>query len=310
MNNSSARTGNELLHFESRSRANHNDFDTRPTVILIHGFTESWTKFDSSISLGPQLTNIGANVFCYNYDSYNGINRAAIELAELLVHFNILSKGAIEKNQPVLISHSMGGLVARTIVQLTEAGKYISAIVTFGTPHSGAFVTNRLLSTIVRFIEFSTMGYNGFHPKCVSAKELMGIDNEDCIPLLTHLSTNTKALEKTKVLSISGGKKFLEFGSNPGVNFLANSIIQKNIGNFDNDGLVPEYSSDIKKIISNTNENLHHNNNYSGYEQVNHTHMTEHQVILNSTLVWLQKNIWRGETSDENSEMASAESTR
>ncbi len=128
----------------------------QPPVLLLHGLfgsPNSWGQLDNL------LTQRGVNVFVADYDSLAPIEKNACVLGDLIA--TILANPLIKKKYQTVtvVSHSMGGLIARAYVQgmgasgicasgwcdwfAPGAGKCpyagnIARIVTLGTPHGGA----------------------------------------------------------------------------------------------------------------------------------------------------------------------------
>ena len=102
------------------------------SINWVHGFLgnkDSWKAFDEYFSADcPNLETARIE-----YPSMNGIDECA-ELSIPQLNLN---------NNPMVIAHSMGGLVTRAMIQ---QGAPISCYVTFGTPHEGAYFANSYLN--------------------------------------------------------------------------------------------------------------------------------------------------------------------
>jgi pimeloyl-ACP methyl ester carboxylesterase len=139
----------------------------RRSVFLVHGMTGGLASFSpSGDALAPALKARGHRVFAVDYNADGEVPRA-LSLYELLggrwqfagVHGRPLAgttlsltdvadslKTAILATRGVadvaIVGHSMGGLVARTLVQkhydeLRLAGRRVADVVTLGSPHTG-----------------------------------------------------------------------------------------------------------------------------------------------------------------------------
>lgn len=281
-----ARQGDELIRFCDSKRATPSDFDTDKTVILIHGFT---AHGDYLKSLATELVNHDYNVLVYNYYSLNGILRAAKSLAEKLLLLNELANDNLKTNKVSLICHSMGGLVGKSLFLLTPGKDFVSSLVTIGTPHKGTLTNAKLMKHLINAGEYLSGKTVSYRPECLSAKELMGKDGYKNIGLLSTLESEIEELEDIPILSISGGRNYLEVGNNTLLNYVANRYIQNQLSE-KNDGLVQENSS---RPLSGSNSVFHpmseHLNNYSDYYDVNHSHLVNSQVIGLNIAVWLKR---------------------
>lgn len=280
-----ARQGDELIRFDDKARAKPSDFMTDKTVILIHGFTAHGDYLES---LATELVEYGYNVLIYNYYSLNGVLRAAESLAERLVLLNGLTDGSLESNKISFICHSMGGLVGKSLYLLTEAKRFVSSLVTIGTPHQGTLTDAKVLQHLINAGEYLCGSPTSYRPDGCSAKELMGVDNYNNIGLLGSLALKADELKDLPILSISGGRRYLEVGSNQILNYAANKYIQGKLKS-ENDGLVLENSS---TPFANSTFEPHplsmHQNNYSDYKYVNHSHLVNSQVVGLNIVSWLK----------------------
>ncbi|CDT48016.1 esterase/lipase family protein [Vibrio coralliirubri] len=280
-----ARQGDELIRFGDSKRATPSDFNTDKTVILIHGFT---AHGDYLKSLATELVNHDYNVLVYNYYSLNGILRAAKSLAEKLVLLNELTNGNLETNKVSLICHSMGGLVGKSLCLLTTGKGFVSSLVTIGTPHKGTLTDAKLMKHLISAGEYLSGKTVSYRPECLSAKELMREDDYNKIGLLNSLESEIEELEDIPILSISGGRNYLEVGNNTLLNYMANRYIQSQLSE-KNDGLVQEDSSSpFSKLNSVCHPISEHLNDYSDYYDVNHSHLVNSQVVGLNIAVWLK----------------------
>src|SRR5690606_27417301 len=98
-----------------------------------HGIGSAGSTWDPAVSTLNARFYINAQNRSYNSD--RPISTIASQDASYLVQQNAVTVG-----------HSMGGLVAREIVRQQGTGR-VSALITTGTPHQGAFIANALDST-------------------------------------------------------------------------------------------------------------------------------------------------------------------
>ncbi|AUT75689.1 hypothetical protein C2L64_45960 [Paraburkholderia hospita] len=275
------RTGPELTHPENGKWFLASDVHG-PVVVFVHGFTAHGRY------LARLAEYVGAHGFSptlFNYDSYRGIDQAALDLEMLLSDIG----DEIRREGLFLVGHSMGGLVVRYFVQYgTERSKFqVRGIATLGTPHCGT-LSKRHLGHFLDWADSVTMP-NPFSrsPACPSAVQLT-----DASPsgLIGRLNQDAAADERRiPILSISGGLPFLEFGSGSNGGFagtLRNLVLQRLIGERPNDGLVPESSANVSKAIG-SGPHRSHASDYPGYERVNHSYLGRNQQIAGIIVRWL-----------------------
>lgn len=275
------RRGGELFSFSRKKRVTRNDFDSSPVVILIHGFTATGLYLSD---LAEDLTHQGFSVMYYNYNSYQGIDKAAEGLFALLTLLDGVTQGHLSKNQISLVCHSMGGLVAKALCVKCNGTSFISKIVTLGTPHDGTLRNSRILDLYVSLgEELAGAGFrNGYYKKCLSAQQLTGKDMEDsAICLLDELKISINGMEDIPKKSISGGKDWLILGKNSVINYIANRYIQSVLGDVPNDGLVAETSSCWTTNWSGLDPLFipEHLSNYPEYNDLNHSFLIKNQFV-------------------------------
>ena len=113
-------------------------------VLLIHGFGSSK---DDMEKLAEFFQKKNKQVFVIDYSYSNksngpGIATLGVEMREILA--NTKSSYGI-----TIVAHSMGGLVSRTAVQSSGIDRYVSTLVTLGTPHLGVPPSIGTMGTIV-----------------------------------------------------------------------------------------------------------------------------------------------------------------
>lgn len=275
------RTGPELIH-----PGNGEWFlatDVRgPIVVFVHGFTAHGRYL---ARLADYVGSHGFYPALFNYDSYRGIDQAALDLEVLLSDIG----DDIRREGLFLVGHSMGGLVARYFGQYrSERSKIpVRGIATLGTPHCGT-LSKKHLGHFLDWADSVTLP----NPFCRSSACPSAVQLTDASPfgLIGRLNQDAAADERRfPILSISGGLSFLEFGSGSNGGFagtLRNLVLQRLIGERPNDGLVPESSANVSKAIG---DGLwtSHANDYPGYERVNHSYLGRNQQIAGIVVRWL-----------------------
>lgn len=253
------------------------DFGTTNKVALfIHGFTANATY------MRPLMTHFAENGYvamAFNYPCYDGIDRAAKRLSDLLKEFDELSDSSISKHRIVVVGHSMGGLVARALVGLEGGHKYVRKVFTLGTPHGGTLVDSRLIYSLVNWGEsLSGLVRGGFSKSSLSAKQLMRADGPEAF--LDKLAKAKVPTGLVKFHSISGGKSYLTIGSNPLFERVMNLVIQHQLNDPNNDGLVRESSSDLSRPeFAECASGCVHHNSYADFTTLNHSHLCNSQIL-------------------------------
>lgn len=106
---------------------------TGPPVIFVHGMGATIAEWDSlfiSLDAGFKSRH---NVYAYQYNWQD-----SIMINGRILKDSVTSKGLVN---PILVAHSMGGLVSRAYV---ASGGQITKLVTLGTPHTGTPLANVL----------------------------------------------------------------------------------------------------------------------------------------------------------------------
>lgn len=283
------RTGDALLRITDLKWAEPADFKAVRIVIMIHGFTSHGYYLQE---LGNFIRSFGYQVFIFNYNSFRGISRASDSLKDFLVRYDRNLEGRISASGVFLVAHSMGGLVARTLALDSEGGRMLRGIAMLGTPNNGCFQSTRWLSYFIQYGEHLT----GFmpeagNPACLSAKECIKADGGAQASLVDRLNdTWEKSSSCPSSISISGGKRFLAVSRNKLKNWLANQMMQAEIGDEDNDGLVTDKSVNMQSAITlNPSHKYMHFNSYPYYRDLNHTNLTQNQTLGLEIVDWLDK---------------------
>ncbi len=104
---------------------------SRP-IVLVHGFTQNRTNF---VWLARALRRQGFGPFFgFNYDTIASPIEASAARLRDFVDGVLRQTGATEID---LVCHSLGGVVARTYVDLLDGHRRVRRVVTLGTPHRG-----------------------------------------------------------------------------------------------------------------------------------------------------------------------------
>jgi triacylglycerol esterase/lipase EstA (alpha/beta hydrolase family) len=117
----------------------------RRPIVLVHGFTQNRTNF---MWLSRHLAGRGHGPFFgFDYQSFQPVEVSAGKLRAFVEQVTVAT-GAEHVD---LVCHSLGGLVARTYVDLMGGHARVRRVVTLGTPHRGIRHANgALLGASVR----------------------------------------------------------------------------------------------------------------------------------------------------------------
>lgn len=99
------------------------------TIVLLHGYVANKSNF---YPLAAYLKLRGHKVLFYDYPSRHGVEKAAINFREYL-------RKHVRGGRIDLICHSMGGIVARTYLQLLGGARRVDKCITLGSPHKGTY---------------------------------------------------------------------------------------------------------------------------------------------------------------------------
>ncbi|MGE1002643.1 lipase family alpha/beta hydrolase [Ralstonia pseudosolanacearum] len=284
-------SGARLLHFIKQEitypislpvfeNARPDHFESDHIAIFIHGFTANSAYLGTMMQ---EFVDHGIVALAFNYPSYDGIDRAAAELADALKALDKLAGGAISNaRKVVLVCHSMGGLVGRAFISFNGGNQFVRKVVTLGTPHDATLTNSQLVRFFVTWGEYYTgLNSGGYSSSCRSALQLTMQDGEN--PFLQQLLDAKPVVPDVQFLSISGGKNMLKFGENFLRNKLINAFLQWKLGPGTNDGLVNESSSDFsnKKFRSCFPNCLPHfgNGKYVRYAETNHSFLISTQSV-------------------------------
>lgn len=282
------RHGAALICSESHEYLQPADI-TAPLVVVVHGLTSSGEYLGAlERYIHRHESHECKKYLCamFNYDSYLGIDFAGQVLAHLLGDF----KNQIRQYGLVLVAHSMGGLVIRYAISLLAANDIkVLGLILLGTPNTGFFGKRFFVDRLLDWAEVvSTSNPYLRQSACPAVRQLIGSDQEHLIETLNAASLNLSHHPPT--LSISGGLGYWELAQGQW-NFrdrIANLIIQWQLNERPNDGLVPESASDLRKVISG-DPNIQHVNSYPEYKQINHSGLTGNQSIFQKIAAFLDE---------------------
>jgi pimeloyl-ACP methyl ester carboxylesterase len=256
---------------------------TAPLVVFVHGFTAHGRYLNR---LADLVSRSGYTAAYFNYDSYVGIDNAAVQLASRLD----ACSSAISKWGVVLVGHSMGGLVVRACVAqpLGKLDAFVKGIVLLGTPNEGTLTNGWMLSRLLDLGDRLTKFSAYFRvPACRAAKQITLSDDEQFILNLNASQRGHPAPFPT--LTISGGLNEIELGTGQKLfwNKACNAMIQKALDEVPNDGLVLERSADLGRVLNETT-NRRHDKGYPDYVITNHSALAGNQSVGTTILGFLR----------------------
>jgi pimeloyl-ACP methyl ester carboxylesterase len=279
------RTGAELVRCDTDRWLTPRDI-TAPLVICIHGFTSHGRYL---VDLARYIEGNGFVAALFNYDSYRGIDRASADLLDRLQPL----MGGLANHSFILVGHSMGGLVARFFARNAPfpLGEALKGMALLGTPNKGISGGRQIVSYMLNWADWLT-GPNPYARSVIHSRASQQLTLSDPNSLIELLNRDDRqAPLEMSILSVAGGRPFLEFGRSSNSSYAGtfqNRVLQRLIGENPNDGLVEESSADITKVIGNPNGLMQHNNTYTDYLRINHTHLVHNQGVANVVVRWLQ----------------------
>src|SRR5438445_3207567 len=111
------------------------------TVVFVHGYLGNRSSF---YPLAGFLRMLGTGpLLSFSYSGAHGIEHAAIELRDAL-------RRRVRGGRIDLVCHSLGGLIARTWLQLLGGARRVDRCIMLGTPDRGTYNAYWLLSRIGR----------------------------------------------------------------------------------------------------------------------------------------------------------------
>lgn len=102
-----------------------------PPVIFVHGMGSKLSSWDSLLAKLDDGFKSRHNVYCYQYNWQDSVMINGRKLKDFVSSYGLAD--------PILIAHSMGGLVSRAYV---ASGGQITKLITLGTPHLGSALAN------------------------------------------------------------------------------------------------------------------------------------------------------------------------
>lgn len=278
---------------------NRNDLQSAdPLFLLIHGFTAHGTRLEQ---LGSRICAwcVNENSFphaaavVFNYNSFSGIEAAARTLGDRLLSYcpptrDGASDISILRNKIVILSHSMGGLVARQFA--ARYSSLVKGVVMLGTPNDGVS-TDAMLDLLVTIAEtVSDSPLPNLRVKSnLSRKQLTKKDGPPGRRLLDRLSSEWSGLpSRPRTMTISGANPVLRLSSNAFFDSAINLKIQRLMAGATNDGLVTELSVDMNaSVFTKTAPEYVHLNDYAEYHETNHSHLVDNEHLARLIYNWV-----------------------
>lgn len=106
---------------------------TAPPVIFVHGMAATYNEWNALISALDAGFKARHDIYVYQYNWQDSILKNGRILKD-----SVLARGLVN---PIVVAHSMGGLVSRGYV---ASGGQLTKLVTLGTPHLGTELANML----------------------------------------------------------------------------------------------------------------------------------------------------------------------
>ena len=256
----------------------------RPAVVLIHGFTANGSYL---LELASFLEEWGYRSLLFEFDSYLGIDTAAVDLAARLLPIS----DELSQHGLVFVAHSMGGLVARVFIRQAEANTPLSSAIrglcTLGAPHAGTLNDQTVIRRLADWSDLLTGIYPFLRsPTCRSATQLTGTDSERLIETLN--AADRESPLRIPTLTVSGGLGHLEVAPGLVKNHFANQYLQRVLST-PNDGLVTESSADLRAVLGRSDLPIEHFNSYPEYARTNHSYLVRNQTIAQRIVEWCRR---------------------
>lgn len=118
---------------QMRARASYHASDpSRPTVVLVHGMNSTSGGFEHLV---PELERIGFGVLLYDYSFNRDLDTI---VSEFVTNWRKAREITGDRLPWAILSHSMGGLLARWYVEGPDYSQDVSALVLIAPPNQGS----------------------------------------------------------------------------------------------------------------------------------------------------------------------------
>lgn len=164
--------------FHARDSYRPNDA-VRPTICLLHGINASSRSF---VHLVPLLEAEGYGVILYDY-AYNGdLDELGDAFAREVSEFRDLHA---DRAPWTMVTHSMGGLLARDYVEGDAFGHDVTRLVMIGPPNQGAATAQG--QAVLRWIDALRASDQGRAKVLADLQEGLGAAGRDLVPESPYL---------------------------------------------------------------------------------------------------------------------------
>ncbi|MDD3944997.1 MAG: FISUMP domain-containing protein [Bacteroidales bacterium] len=117
-------------------------------LLFVHGLIgdpTGWESYINKINMEPNML-FYTDIWTYGYHSGQSIYSIGEDLKESLLKYTQ------DRNPTIhIVAHSMGGLVARSMIENSNGKNLVHKLITLGTPHKGSSVANvrHIISSVV-----------------------------------------------------------------------------------------------------------------------------------------------------------------
>ena len=145
---------------------------THPPLMLVHGLYHNSSAW---IFHRPRLEKAGYTTTMFKYGSFRALDTVMEQFEQ---HIRQI-EGVYPNRKPVLIGHSLGGVLIRAWLLNPDNHKRIAGVITLGTPHGGSRLAMLGFGAMVKHIT----------PQADLIKALKNAERIDALPCVSLLSS-------------------------------------------------------------------------------------------------------------------------
>ena len=211
-------------------------------LLLVHGIKPGgkYTHFTKMAKHFSENKNM--QIYAVEYDSSGGLSRLGMQLAE------IISEAAPLGRKIKIVSHSMGGIVSRTALEMYGVADKVSHLVTLGSPHLGiALLASRNIAINIQDDKTRKKMAEDIFQESDGSVSVDDIELELKSSLITHLDLRANSHFLNSLNSLpkpQDTKYFLVAGVDAtGYDTTWSKILKPGMRDVNNDGFITEGSA-------------------------------------------------------------------